>query len=59
MSNVVKLEPRMKQTKRSPDEPRYFCVNCESDLFRNYADGRVCCGNCGVLIKNILIKVLV
>jgi ribosomal protein S27AE len=62
ISNVVRLEDRKKKLtaeKRGLKEPRYFCFNCDTDLFRNYADGRICCGNCGSLITNILIRILV
>lgn len=41
------------------DDPRYWCMSCQSDLFRNYEDGKICCGNCGSLIRNIVVLTLV
>lgn len=34
-------------------EPPFYCVTCDTDLFRIYSSGYVHCGNCGAQITNL------
>ena len=34
-------------------EQTYFCMNCDTDRFLLYPDGRVQCAQCGSLMENL------
>lgn len=58
MENVVRLDdyrkaPRQQRTAKAPEAPRYFCLSCDSDVFKLYASGSVHCASCGALIRNV------
>lgn len=56
MSNVIPLRPPNGTAARkptAPDRPRYFCLACDTDHFKIYADGTVHCASCGSLIRNV------
>ena len=59
MKNIVRLDEYRKAHKpsrtapKAPDAPRFFCLSCDTDLFKLYAAGTVHCASCGALIRNI------
>lgn len=60
MGQVVKLaERRARRVAARGASPRllgeqtYFCMNCDTDRFLLYPDGRVQCAQCGSLMENL------
>ena len=47
---VKGLQPAVK---KSSDAPRYFCLSCDGDVFKFYADNSIHCASCTALIKNL------
>lgn len=60
MNNVIELEHRRKSTAKvkspCPDAPRFFCLHCDNDHFKLYADQSVHCASCGARIRNVTTK---
>lgn len=64
LDNVVRLaEYRSKRNRRGAGEaapannwsPQYYCLRCDADEFKLYATGTVHCGQCGALMRNLLV----
>lgn len=53
MSNVIDLKPKPVRVTR-PDDV-YVCTRCNSELFRLTPLGMVHCGNCGLLMRSLLV----
>lgn len=60
---VVNLEDYRNGKKPAPAkdagvkiEPHYFCMRCDTDLFKMFSNGTVNCAHCGALMRNITVK---
>lgn len=57
MSGVLNLSDYRKKPaakpKPCPEAPRWFCMTCDSDLFKIYRDRSVHCATCGAFIRNM------
>jgi hypothetical protein len=54
MGDVLKLPaPKYKgtQKRQMPDDPHFFCKECDGREFRIYADLRIYCVGCCTLIR--------
>lgn len=47
--------PRGGTSARDPG-PAYYCMRCDTDLFKLHPSGQVECASCGAVIRNILIS---
>ena len=61
MSTVTKLEDYRKAKTRAvklapPERLRFFCANCDTDLFKFYTDGEVRCQRCNTVISNLEVR---
>jgi ribosomal protein L37AE/L43A len=61
MENVVRLaDYRRRRAGRGAhgaqdSGAQYYCLRCDGDEFRLYATGVVHCGQCGALMRNLLV----
>ena len=56
LSDFRKPEKAVQSSRRAPDEePGYYCMRCDADLFKLFPSGLVKCTNCGAAIRNILV----
>lgn len=46
LANFRKLEP-------AKDQLEYYCIKCTAGYWRLKADGRIFCGSCGALMRNL------
>jgi late competence protein required for DNA uptake (superfamily II DNA/RNA helicase) len=51
---IKNAEPKAKNA--SVNEPRYFCLKCDTDRFKLLASLRIHCANCGALMRNIAVR---
>ena len=58
MSNVITLKPKaLKAVKQPvPEKPRWFCLRCDSDVFKLYEIGSVHCVGCGSRISGLEVR---
>lgn len=60
MATVLQFKQRpVKGTQKrgAPNVERFFCLACDTDLFKVYPTGVIHCANCGSLIRNMEVKV--
>ena len=59
-AEIVDLNSRRPKPKPAPvavhahDAEHYFCMKCDSDIFKLYSGGEVHCVKCGCLMQNLV-----
>jgi hypothetical protein len=57
MASVLKFPTKFSKAKTVPWEPpHYYCLSCDADVFKLFADGNIRCTSCGSAMRNICVN---